>query len=96
MEPQINASVQDLEAKHARITGLESQMASLEGTGNIAGYNADVSTHNALVADYNAELAASRQQMAMYQAYAELHNFIILHAFDRKGTFSYVKANFSG
>ena len=68
-------------------------MQVLQGAGNIGAYNAQVSSHNALVSAYNAELATYHQEVALYDAYANVYNYIISHAYDRKGTYEWVKAN---
>ncbi len=93
METQIKPLAADLTTKEDQIALLESQMQALRSSGNIGAYNAQVSSHNALVATYNAELATYRQHVAQYDTYANVHNYIISHAYDRKGTYDWVKAN---
>src|SRR5208337_1498110 len=96
----VNAQVQplasDLMAKQDQIAQLESRMQALRGSGNIGGYNALVSSHNELVSDYNAELATYRGEVAQGNTYAEIYNYIISHAYDRKGTYAWVMANTPG
>ena len=93
MEPKISSLSSDLAAKQDRIHQIEAQMQSLRSSGNAGAYNAQVSTHNALVADYNSELATYRGLVSTYDTYAQVHNYIISHAYDRKGTYAWAKAN---
>jgi hypothetical protein len=93
MEPQLNASAQDLDAKQARISSLEAQMVLMKSRGDLQGYNSQVSAHNALVTDYNTELGGYRRTLALYQNYVQIHNYIVLNAFDRTGVYQYVKQN---
>ncbi|MFA6363142.1 hypothetical protein [Methanoregula sp.] len=93
METQIKPLAADLTAKQDPIARLESQMQALKRSGNVGAYNAQVSNHNALVAAYNAELATYRSLVSSYDTYAQVHNYIVTHAYDRKGTYEWVKAN---
>lgn len=93
MEPQVKALAQGLEREHSAIGELEDRMTGIKNSGNIQGYNAQVQAHNSLVAEYNAGLASYRSVFAKYQKYVDVHNYILLHAFDRKGVYEYVKAN---
>ncbi len=96
----VNAQVQplasDLTAKQDQIAQLESRMQAMRGGGNIGGYNALVSSHNELVSSYNTELATYRGEVAQGNTYAEVYNYIISHAYDRKGTYAWVMANMPG
>jgi hypothetical protein len=93
METQVRPLTADLTAKQDQIARLESQMQTLRSSGNVGAYNAQVSNHNALVAAYNAELATYRSLVSSYDTYAQVHNYIVSHAYDRKGTYEWVKAN---
>jgi len=93
LEPQISSLASDLSAKQDRIKQMEAQMQSLRSAGNTGAYNAQVSTHNSLVADYNAELATYKSLISTYDTYAQVHNYIVSHAYDRKGTYAWAKAN---
>ena len=90
---QIRPLQADLDARQAQIADLESQMEVLRSAGNIAGYNARVSEHNSVVAGYNARLATYRDLTARYDEYAEVHNYILGHRYDRKGVYDYVKTH---
>jgi hypothetical protein len=93
MDTQVKPLVSDLTAKQEQIARLETQMQTLRSSGNVGAYNAQVSSHNALVSAYNAELATYNQEVARYETYADVHNYIISHAYDRKDTYAWVKAN---
>jgi hypothetical protein len=93
MDAQIQPLERDLTAKQNQIAGIESNMQALRSAGNIGAYNAQVSSHNALVSAYNAELDIYHQVVARYDAYAGVYNYIISHAYDREGTYEWVKAN---
>ena len=90
---QLAPIASDLTAKENQISGLESRMESLRSSGNIGGYNALVSSHNDQVSAYNAELATYQGEVALGNAYADVYNYVITHAYDRKGTYAWVKAN---
>jgi len=91
LEPKISSFSSDLAAKQDRIQQMEAQMQSLRSSGNVGAYNAQVATHNSLVADYNSELATYKSLIATYDTYAQVHNYIISHAYDRKGTYAWAK-----
>jgi len=93
LETRIKPLALNLTAEQNQISRLESQMQALQSSGNIGAYNAQVSTHNALVAAYNSERAIYRQLVARYDTWANIHNYIISHAYDRKGTYDWVMAN---
>jgi hypothetical protein len=93
MDTQVKPLVSDLTAKQEQIARIEAQMQALRGSGNIGAYNAQVSNHNALVSAYNAELATYNHEVAQYETYADVHNYIISHAYDRKDTYAWVKSN---
>jgi len=93
MEPQIRATANDLDAKQAAIASLEARMAGLRNSGDMAQYNAEVPEHNTLVTAYNAELSGYQQDFALYQHYAEIHNYILLNVFNRKGVYTFVRNN---
>ncbi|WP_292370594.1 hypothetical protein [Methanoregula sp. UBA64] len=93
LEPKISSLSTDLAAQQDRIKKMEAQMQSLRNSGNAGAYNAQVSAHNALVAAYNSELATYRGLVSTYDAYAQVHNYIVSHAYDRKGTYAWAMAN---
>jgi len=93
LKPSIKSYDSDLNSKQQAISQMESQMMSMRGSGNIGGYNSMVSSHNIMVSNYNGEIATYRAQVAQYDEYASIYNYIITHAYDRKGTFAWVKAN---
>jgi hypothetical protein len=90
---QLAPIASDLTAKQNQISQLESRMESLRSSGNVGGYNALVSSQNAQVSAYNAELSTYQREVAQGNAYAEVYNYVITHAYDRKGTYTWVKAN---
>lgn len=92
LEPQVHSLESDLNAKKDRIYQIESKMQSMRSGGNIAGYNAEVTSHNTRVSDYNSLLAEYRQLFTRYETYAMVHNYILNHPYDRKGVYAYVKA----
>ncbi|HVP96575.1 hypothetical protein [Methanoregula sp.] len=93
LNAQLVPIASDLTAKQDQISEIESRMEALRSSGNIGGYNALVSSHNAQVSVYNAELSTYRGEVAQGNAYAEVYNDILTHAYDRKGTYIWVKAN---
>jgi len=93
LEPRIASLQPGLTAEQDQIADLESRMQQLRGAGDVAGYNAQVSDHNALVDQYNAQLASYRQLVADYDQDAALHNYIITHEYDRPGVYAYVTAH---
>jgi hypothetical protein len=93
LETRIEPLALNLTTQQNQISLLESQMQALRSSGNIGAYNAQVSTHNAFVATYNSELANYRQLVTQHDSWATIHNYIISHAYDRKGTYDWVMAN---
>ncbi len=96
MNAQIQPLASDLTAKQSQISQLEARMLALRSSGDIGAYNALVSSHNSLVSDYDTELGTYQYRVAQYDSYAEVYNYIISHAYDRKGTYVWVKANMPG
>jgi hypothetical protein len=95
-ETQVKPLFADLTGKHEQITGLDSQMDALRSAGNIAAYNAQVLSQNSLTSAYNTELNAYNQKVDLEKAYVDVYNYIILHVYDRKGTYAWVKENMPG
>jgi hypothetical protein len=91
LAPQVESLDTELTAKQRQIAALEAQMQQLKSAGNIPAYNAQVSTHNTLVSEYNAQLSTYRSLVSQYSKYSDLHNYVLDHAYDRKGTYEYVK-----
>lgn len=91
--PQVKSTEEDLASQQEKITRLGLQMQDLKITGNTGSYNAQVPVHNALVAEYNTRLATYRQLFSLYEKYANIHNYILEHMYDRKGVYEYVKRN---
>jgi hypothetical protein len=94
MEPQLNATAQDLNAKQARIIGLSNLIMPGLNRGNFPGYNELVPDQKTLVASYYEELNIYRQNLALYQKFVDIHNYIVLNASDRKGVYLYIRQNF--
>lgn len=93
LEPRLQAMQAELEVKQQEILDMENQMKNLRSAGNVREYNAMVTTHNARVSAYNASLRSYQQLFAQYEKYVIVHNYIIDHEYDRKGTFEYTKMN---
>jgi hypothetical protein len=93
LEPRLQAMEAELEAKQQEILDMESQMQHLRNAGNVREYNAMVTTHNARVSAYNASLSTYQQLFAQYEKYVIVHNYILDHEYDRKGSFEYTKTN---
>jgi hypothetical protein len=85
----------DIIAKRIRISELESQISQLKNSGHIKEYNSQVATYSTLVSIYNRRLSSVRQIQADYDKYADIHNYIFEHKYDRKGVYDFVKKNFS-
>jgi hypothetical protein len=69
---------------------LELQRSTLDAhltEGNLLAYNRLVPPYNAAVLTYNALLDDFREKSDHYNTLAELHNYILTHQYDRKGTF---------
>ena len=90
---QIEPLNAELTAQKARISDLEAQMQQLKSGGNIPAYNAQVPVHNALVSEYNARLSTYRSFVSQFNTYSSLHNYVLDHAYDRKGMYDYVKGH---
>ncbi|MFA5347559.1 MAG: hypothetical protein WC294_05440 [Methanoregula sp.] len=90
---QLKGLNDDLLAKRIRISELDSQIAQLKNSGNIRDYNSQVQAYTTLVSIYNTRLDSYHQIYTKYEKYAEIHNYIFEHKYDRKGVYDYVKKN---
>jgi hypothetical protein len=93
LELQVKSLEPELKEKRERIAQLEAQMQLLKSAGNIRDYNAQVSVHNELVSDNNALRNMYLETYSRYERYARVYNYIFDHAYDRYGTYEYVKKN---
>jgi hypothetical protein len=93
LEPQVKTLETELSAKQQEILTLESRMQALKSAGNIREYNALVSPHNTKISEYNSRRDAYRQLFSRYEKFAQVHNYIIEHQYDRKGVYEYIRTN---
>jgi hypothetical protein len=61
---------------------IKNELETLKGSGNINRYNLRVPIYNALI--------------ARLKQNAEVHNYIVNHQYDRKGTYEWVKIHSTG
>jgi len=90
---QLKSLYEDLMAKQIRIGELDLQIAELKKSSNIREYNSQVQTYSTLVSIYNSRFASYRKIYAEYEKYADIHNYILQHKYDRKGVYDYVTKN---
>jgi hypothetical protein len=81
----------DLMAKRIRIGELDSQIAQLKNSDNIKEYNSQVLAYTTLVSIYKTRLDSYSQTYSEYETYADIHNYISEHKYDRKGVCDYIK-----
>jgi hypothetical protein len=93
LEPRLWNIEKELILQKQRIQQFEDEMTMLKKSGNIAGYNARVLSHNGLVSDYNTKRETYLALSAMYTQYAEVHNYILDHPHDRPEVYRYVMEN---
>jgi hypothetical protein len=93
LAPKLKSLNDDLMAKQIRIGELDSQIAQLKNSGNIREYNSLILAYTTLVSIYNSRHASYSQIYSEYEKYAEIHNYIFEHRYDRKGVYDYIKKN---
>ncbi|WP_321505310.1 hypothetical protein [uncultured Methanoregula sp.] len=93
LELQVRDMESDLKSRWDIVKQLEEQMMTIKASGNTGGYNARVAEHNALVLEYNTRLEKYRELRTQYEQYANIYNYIISHEYDRKGVYTFIKAN---
>jgi hypothetical protein len=79
-----------LEEKHSRINVANDNLQALRQQGAIREYNSQVSSYNLLVAEYNRQRDQYRTMAAKYNSYVNIHDYILGHGYDRKGTYDWV------
>lgn len=94
MEPEIELMDNRLVTMKAGIEETEREMASLLAGGRLREYNNGVMDFNEKVSAYNALLHDYRDRVAVYNTRAELHNYIMTHAYDRKGTYELIMSGY--
>lgn len=91
---ELEANVTSREANlAAEKTSLDRRNQDLSGflsSGQYARYNAGVAGYNSGVSAYNTDLASYRTLLEEYNRMADLHNYIVTHITDRKGTYARV------
>lgn len=95
LSSQLKSLNDDLTAKQIRISELNSQIDDLRNSGDLQAYNSQVRAYTTLVLIYNSRLASYRQIYAEYERFADIHNYILEHKYDRRGVYDYIKNNIS-
>jgi ABC-type transporter Mla subunit MlaD len=80
MESKLRAEVESLELQRSNLDALLAR-------GNTRAYNNQVPAYNAAIRSYNQLLDEYREKSERYNSLADLHNYILQHQHDRKGTF---------
>ncbi len=94
MESEIDLMADRLETMKTGIQETENEMDSLLAGGRVREYNIMVMDFNEKVSTYNAQLRGYRDRVAEYNSRAELYNYILTHAYDRKGTYERVRSGY--
>jgi flagellar biosynthesis chaperone FliJ len=94
MEPEIELTDQRLETMKTGIEETEREMAALLSGGRVREYNRMVTDYNEKVSTYNTLLHSYRDMVADYNRRAELCNYILTHAYDRKGTYEWIRSRY--
>lgn len=87
------AGIRDLENQlDEKKRSLDAQRSSLENllsAGDIGGYNRRVAAYNKEVSDYNRVRADLLYMVEKFNRIAEIHNYLVTHQHDRKGTWKW-------
>ncbi|MCX6682438.1 MAG: hypothetical protein NTY71_05580 [Methanoregula sp.] len=90
MVPALEDLDRGLKEKHSRIDAMTRDLQILSQRGTIREYNAQVLSYNSLVAEYNTQRDQYTTSVAKYRSYASIHDYILNHGYDRKGTYTWV------
>jgi hypothetical protein len=90
MVPALEGLDRGLKEKHSRIDAMDNNLQTLRQQGAIRGYNAQVSSYNLLVAEYNRQRDQYTTMVAKYNTCISIHDYILNHGYDRKGTYMWV------
>jgi hypothetical protein len=93
LKSSIDAEETAISQKKVVLDQLRRELDDLRVSSQIALYNTRASEFNSLVADYNRELSAYRAMRDEYNRNGEIHNYILTHTCDRKGTYAWVQAH---
>jgi len=92
LEGEIARQQVSLSAEKAALDRENQDLSGLLAKGQYSQYNAGVIRYNSGVAVYNRNLDSFRALNQEYNRMAEIHNYIITHLSDRKGTYQWVLA----
>ncbi|MEN6609316.1 MAG: hypothetical protein ABFC24_00595 [Methanoregulaceae archaeon] len=90
METDIASRETSLAAEKTSLDQRSRELSELLASGRYSQYNAGVTGYNSRVGAYNADLASYRTLTEEYNKMADLHNYIVTHITDRKGTYARV------
>ncbi len=95
LEDEVEDRASALQETEGKLASLRAEMDRLYTAGNIGKYNARISAYNGLVDDYNTIIAEYNRRVEDLQTHAEIHNYIVTHAYDRPGTYRFVQEHLS-
>ncbi len=95
LAPLIDARQAELQETDARLSELRAEMDRLDAFADYQGYDALVPGYNALVGEYNRNVDEYSRMVEESKASAGIYNRIVLHAYDRPGTYRFVEEHLS-
>jgi hypothetical protein len=96
LERDLASADRDLQAMKTSIDSLDSRIDALSSPGNHQQYNSLVAEYNRLVAKYNSEIGIYNGLLEESRTYAQTYNYLVTHAYDRPGSYLWVKAHMPG
>lgn len=88
-EAEIRDMENQLDEKKRSLDTQRSSLENLLSAGDIGGYNRRVAAYNAEVSEYNRVRADLLRMVEKFNQIAEIHNYLVTHQHDRKGTWEW-------
>jgi hypothetical protein len=90
LQGEISARERSLSAEKAELDRKNLELSDLLAAGKYDLYNSGVADYNSRVSSYNRNLGAYRTLSDEYDRTVGIHNYILTHRFDRKGTYAWI------
>jgi len=86
IETEIRSKETELEEGHNPLVSQKAALEHMLSRGDVGGYNRRVAAYNAEVEEYNLLRADLMEALNRFNRLAGIHNYIVTHQHDRKGT----------
>jgi hypothetical protein len=93
LEPAIADQERTLTSEKADLDKTAENLSALLTAGRYSDYNRQVLSYNTHASEYNRHLEVYQSSIAEYNRVANIHNYILTHLYDRKGTYEWLQNN---